>query len=294
MNSKKVLEIKLSGGLGNQMFQYAMGKSLSVRYNAELKMDTSSFGKESEGVTTRKYALCIFPNLDGLSVMQSSVIPIFSVNFFNRIYRFLNKNIRFNKSYIIEKKNEYFEIPMNSDRLYLDGYWQSEKYFMSIREEIRKCFNLSHLEKDKDIMFYLEQVRTNESASIHIRRGDYVTNSKANSHHGVCGLTYYERAIEKIIKLTSESLTFFIFSDDIEWCKKNLPIKYNHVYVSTSKDYYDLYLMSKCSHNIIANSSFSWWAAWLNSSAQKKVIAPEKWFADTNAQDLIPEQWIKI
>jgi hypothetical protein len=137
---------------------------------------------------------------------------------------------------------------------------------------------------------------TKNAVSIHIRRGDYVLNTSTNKHHGVCNLDYYEAAVE-YIREKIESLTFFIFSDDIAWVKENLKLD-NAVFVSSPeiKDYEELILMSKCKHNIIANSSFSWWGAWLNQNPDKIVIAPRQWTTKKTADelDILPKSWIQI
>ena len=135
------------------------------------------------------------------------------------------------------------------------------------------------------------------SVSLHIRRGDYVSNQKTNQTHGTCDLDYYQRCITEIEKEV-ENPYFFVFSDEIEWVKENLKINHPAEYVDQNtgdKSYEDMRLMSQCKHNVIANSSFSWWGAWLNSYPDKIVFAPKRWFASDkhNTKDLIPEGWKK-
>lgn len=296
LNEKFVI-VKISGGLGNQMFQYAAGRSLAIKQKAKVKLDILGFGKDIPNETPRNYRLDVFPNNVGqfADVKQiDKTTPSFSLEKLNRIYKVLNKFFNFNKKYIVEKGLLFSEIVMDSNSIYLDGYWQSEKYFLSNADFIRNDFDLSYLKSNPDLELIIKKINSRESVSIHVRRGDYITNASANAHHGTCDLDYYYKAVNKIVEKLSIEVTFFIFSDDVSWCKENLKIKSEHFYVETSEDYHDLYLMSICKHNIIANSSFSWWGAWLNGNIYKNIIAPKKWFAADVATDLIPDNWIKI
>ena len=180
----------------------------------------------------------------------------------------------------------------------MSGYWQSPKYFNSIETLIRKEFTFQKPLDSKNLEI-LNLIKNTISVSIHIRRTDFqIINS--NDIHGFCSLEYYDEAINYIHTNVLMS-KFFIFSDDINWAKENLKVPMNSYFVSGNtgeKSYIDMQLMSNCNHNIIANSSFSWWGAWLNSNPKKIVIAPKKWFSDEkmNAQtdDLIPAEWIRM
>lgn len=295
--TEKILVVKIWGGLGNQMFQYAAARALTIENNAALLVDTSTFVKNTIHETPRNYRLNVFPNI-GLEIVDSKIVdkivPKFKVGFLNKLYKIFNRNIRLNKRHKIENGLIYSKITMNTDILYLDGYWQSEKYFLSNADSIRNDFDLSYLNTNPVLESIIEKITSRESISIHVRRGDYVTNASANAHHGTCDLDYYYRAINKLVEKIPIDVSFFIFSDDVSWCKENLRISSEHFYVETKEDYHDLYLMSICKHNIIANSSFSWWGAWLNDNASKNIIAPKKWFATDATTDLIPENWIKI
>jgi hypothetical protein len=291
---------KLTGGLGNQMFQYAMGRSLAEKNQTEFKMDITGY-KNQKGITPRKYALQIF------NVQESFIDDInidFLVKFFRsykigkillKLYNFLPIKSRY---YIVEPHYHFFSQIFNvSKECYLDGYWQSEKYFKDIENIVRKEFTLKkelQVRLNADLLKIIEMT---DSVSVHIRRSDYITNKAANQTHGVCSVEYYDRAIEKIVKGFSNP-HFFIFSDDIDWVKNNLKFNYPVTYVSDGnyKDYEELIIMSYCKHNIIANSSFSWWGAWLNKNKEKRVVAPVNWFVDKsyNAKDLILENWIKL
>jgi len=184
-----------------------------------------------------------------------------------------------------------------TENIYFEGYWQSEKYFLNYREDLLEEFTLKK-ELHPKSKEYENKIREVQSVSLHIRRGDYVTNTHTNSVHGTCSLQYYRDAVKEI-EIKVEDPHFFIFSDDLAWVKENLDFIDNVAFVELDKeipDHEEMVLMSLCKHNIIANSSFSWWSAWLNQNDKKIVIAPKKWFNDQtiNTEDLIPNTWIKI
>ncbi|MCK4744844.1 alpha-1,2-fucosyltransferase, partial [Candidatus Parcubacteria bacterium] len=215
----------------------------------------------------------------------------------NKISNFLEKLKPIRLRLVITKEqHSHFDSKILKliGNIYLDGYWQSEKYFKNIENSIRKEFTLKN-DLQLKAKKLLRKIKNTESISIHIRRNDYISHKPANQYHGVCHLSYYKKAINVIIKKIDDP-HFFVFSDDIDWCKKNLKIKFPTIFVEGNKDYEDLILMSKCKHNIIANSTFSWWGAWLNNNPNKIVIAPKKWFRkkSINTKDLIPKTWIKI
>lgn len=176
------------------------------------------------------------------------------------------------------------------------GIWQSEKYFLDQNETIRKDLELkAPLSLNAETQ--LVKINNSNSVSLHIRRGDYVVNSLPNKKHGPLSSEYCDKSIRHILTLNPDS-TFFIFSDDMKWVKNNLKIDYPKFYISNDNitDCEELILMSKCRHNIIANSSFSWWGAWLNTNKEKVVIAPKKWFnvENINTDDLLPHSWIQL
>ncbi|MDD3012237.1 MAG: alpha-1,2-fucosyltransferase [Candidatus Gastranaerophilales bacterium] len=264
--------VKLIGGLGNQMFQYALGKYLAVKHDSKLKLDLSGF----ESYKAWKF------ELDNLNVQYESYNPdeITSLN------------------YIQEKQFHFDSDMLNlSDNVHLDGYWQSEKYFKEIEEYIRKDFSVvTPINKENQSL--LDLINSTNSVSLHVRRGDYITNPSANAFHGTCSLDYYNKSVEHIIE-NIDNPHFFLFSDESEWVKDNILINKPVTVVDINtidNGYDDLRLMYNCKHNIIANSSFSWWAAWLNNNPQKIVIAPDKWFLSPvhDTKDLIPQGWIKL
>jgi len=292
--------IKLQGGLGNQMFQYAIGRKLSLLNKAELKLDLSFLLDRThrQNFTYRDYNLNIF-NLKIEFTTQEEIKPF--VNYLDskikrKIYTYLF--LRKNNKYINEKQFTYDpDIFKLTGNIYLDGYWQTEKYFSDIKNILYNDFTIK-IPQDKKNQEINNIIKNSNSVSIHIRRGDYITNKQSYNIHGICDLDYYNNCVNLLSKQI-ENANFFIFSDDHQWAKENLKLDYPMTFIDhndASKNYEDLRLMSQCKHNIIANSSFSWWGAWLNQNPQKIVYAPQKWFNDSsrNTKDLIPEQWIKV
>ncbi len=284
------------GGLGNQMFQYALGRHLAEKNNTELKLDLSAF----KDYKFRKYELGSFNIIEKFAhpeeINQLSIIPTGRVDKFLR--KVLKKPIKRPKSYIKENISGGFNSKVLDlqDNIYLEGYWQSEKYFIGIEHLIRKefSFKLPATGKNKEI---LESILNTNSVSLHVRRGDYITNPTVNAVHGVCSLDYYMECIDYIENKINDP-QFYIFSDDMAWVKSNLKISSQVYYVdhnTIDNGIEDMRLMSNCKHNILANSSFSWWGAWLNPNPNKTVLTPKKWFNTTyDSKDLIPERWIKL
>lgn len=296
--------IKLKWWLGNQMFQYAYIKALSCRTGDNFKLDLSFLQrmwkwyikKDFKNMDLINYELYMFDNEENFSLRQD--LP-FSEKFHNKYIDFLVRKIYsylpFTKIYQ-EKWLQFQESFLKIRQWYIDGYFQSEKYFQDFKNEIRKDFIFTPplSSKNQEIT---EHIKSLNSISVHVRRWDYMS-EKNKSLYGTCDLDYYKRAI-RIIQEKINSPVFFFFSDDIEWVKENLQVENNSYYIDWNtgeQSYEDMRLMSLCKHNIIANSSFSWWGAWLNNNKEKLVIAPEKWFnSDTiNYKDIVPETWIKI
>jgi hypothetical protein len=190
-------------------------------------------------------------------------------------------------------------VPEKRGNLYIDGYWQSEKYFLPVRDIILDELNVRY-EQDLINRKISGNIQNTESVSIHVRRGDYVINPSTNKYHGLCSPEYYTSAVNLIAQKIADC-NLFLFSDDPEWARENFEIDYPVTIVDNngdSKSYEDLRLMSLCKHHITANSSFSWWGAWLNRNPGKIVVAPGQWFADyhrnSRTKDLIPETWMRI
>ncbi|WP_428024388.1 alpha-1,2-fucosyltransferase [Arcobacter sp.] len=273
-----MIVINLKGGLGNQMFQYAFAYAFAKKFNSNLLLSTNYFKHD----LIRSYQLYNF-NLTYNKLINQDDLNFLSNNFF-----------------LYEEKNFcYSEIKLQKSNIIFDGYFQSENYFKDYRKEILNEFKLSTtlcLKSKK----YLNIINNSPIAvSIHIRRGDYISNEKTNAFHGTCDLNYYNKSINYILSEKKErNVIFFIFSDDITWCKENFTFLSKKIFVQLPNNFEheELYLMSQCKHNIIANSTFSWWAAWLNENKNKIIIAPNKWFNDKsmNDKDLIPKEWKKM
>ncbi|MEE9408522.1 MAG: alpha-1,2-fucosyltransferase [Polaribacter sp.] len=267
-----MIVVRILGGLGNQMFQYAYAKALEHE-GFNVKLDLSKFKKYKlhGGYQLDKYTINI-QYADALSSTLGKLGIKKSVK---------EKSLLFDKNLLSLKGNEYIK-----------GYFQTEKYFSEIREILLKDFTIK-----KEIAESTKSFATNISSfkntcSLHIRRGDYISDEKANSVHGTCSLEYYKKAIEIILK-KDKNTHFFVFSDDINWAKENLKIE-NAMYIDHKTiPHEDMYLMSLCKHNITANSSFSWWGAWLNTNKNKTVIAPKQWFVDKE-NEIACSNWIKI
>ena len=270
---------RIIGGLGNQLFQYAAARRLSLLHQTTLKLDTTGF----EHYDWHDYSLGPFCIQEEFAT-QRDIAKIHETS--------ENRSI-FTESTLNPYDPNILKTPKN---VYLGGYWQSEKYFIDIQDVIRREFTI-HYEQDHQSQMIAEIIVRTQSVSLHVRRGNYVSNPGVNRVHGTCSLEYYRQCIAKITETVMRP-HFFIFSDDPPWVRQNLRLEYPTTYVShndATKDYEDLRLMSLCKHHIIANSSFSWWGAWLNPKPDKIVLAPSKWFNEPyNTQDLLPETWLRI
>ena len=258
-----IISIDIKGGLGNILFQVATAYSLSLKHDMELIVDLTYYHGAHHNINKYK----------------------------NNILR----NIKFSDTHLLyppfwETTFNYKELPECVGDTKLVGYFQSEKYFNQHRKEILNLFSPTDdtVSKLKNLYSDFLNIKT---CSIHIRRGDYLS---LQNHHPVLDIDYYKRAID----IVGQDFTFLIFSDDIDWCKSNFDFISNKIFVDNLDDFEELYLMSLCNNNIIANSSFSWWGAWMNENPKKLVIGPKKWFGDllqiNNTKDLIPENWISI
>ncbi|MCW3073844.1 MAG: hypothetical protein JWP69_913 [Flaviaesturariibacter sp.] len=280
---------RIIGGLGNQLFQYAAGKALAEMHGVELKLDTCLFSTEQ----LRNFDLSQL-NADVSIATNEEIATLKAANSRQRIRSYLTayKSKTFYKEPFFHFDPKFRKLSKN---IYVQGYFQSEKYFLSIQHKIRELFQ----PKESVIATVLEfgkALNEHNSVAIHIRRGDY-SNETTRKVHGIIPLSYYEDAV-KIIQTKIAAPRFYIFSDDGAWVQENLAIPNAAVVsgVQSKTHFEDLFLMSQCRHNIIANSSFSWWGAWLNANSNKTVIAPKQWFnqGPKDTQDLIPERWIKI
>lgn len=295
-----MIVVQLLGGMGNQMFQYAIGKTLAIRNDSVLKLDTSFLKNR---VAIKKFAYRNF-ELDIFNI-EADCTLIFNIPSYSEkrsirsiFYRIIHifelkiKGFKYLKELIFSFSPSYLGKKGN---LYLDGYWQSFKYFVEIEDIIRKdfTFNFQLQGKAQTMSCAIGEC---EAVCVHIRRGDYL---KFIELHGVIGNDYVLKGIEIIVSKVPNA-KFFVFSNDIEWCQVNLKINHPTTYITEenagNNDKEHFQLMTQCKYFIIANSTFSWWAAWLAANKDKIVIAPQKWVATDkiDTKDIIPESWIKV
>lgn len=268
-----MIVVRLYGGLGNQCFQYAVGRHLAEIHHSELKIDISEF----EVYKLHAYSLC------HLNIIENIVSPAEVAG----LERVKEKHFHFDP--------ETFNHP---DDVYLHGYWQSEKYFAGIAEIVHRelAVKVPLAGKNKEIA---EQISSCSSVSVHVRRADYVPNTYSEQLFEPCSLDYYMHAGKHIANVAGKP-HFFVFTDDKAWVRENFKLPYPVTFVDHNgpeKNYEDMRLMSLCKHNIIANSSFSWWGAWLNQDPEKIVFAPKKWFTDkarSSPKDIVPETWLRV
>ena len=291
--------VKLIGGLGNQMFQYAAAKRLAEKHSTIVKLDISAFEKYK----LHRYSLHCFQASEYLAT-QAEVAEIKgkSKRILNQISIKLRSKFDFKEPKMCGLITEnYFhfnpEILNTQNNVFLDGYWQSEKYFSDITDILRREFVVKYQQEVQSQKF-ADLIQNTNSVSLHVRRADYIQNTLTNKIHGTCDQNYYNRCVGYLANQTTKP-HFFVFSDEPQWAKDNLRFDHPVTIVDcndASRNYEDLRLMSMCKHNIIANSSFSWWGGWLNTNPYKLVIAPKKWFNDEtrNTEDLVPSHWIKM
>jgi len=261
---------KIIGGLGNQMFQWTFGRALALEKNTYMHIDIDGYNNQ-QGLTPRKFELGLFNNLRYQTFDKKELAVS------DRYWAIVRDSFSYlNTLSVIEN--------LGNVSIYLDGYWQSEYYFQKYKDVIYSDFLPSFSEVAK-----CKAAIEPDSISIHVRRTDYVT---SNGYHPVQPISYFYSGIEAI----GDYNKLYVFSDEIDWCKTNLKFD-RMVFMEGRTGIEDMRLMSFCKHNIIANSSFSWWAAWLNQNPNKKVIAPSKWFgpqANLHTGDIIPAEWITI
>ncbi|KEQ29263.1 hypothetical protein N180_06875 [Pedobacter antarcticus 4BY] len=281
--------VKILGGLGNQMFQYAFYLALSHRYKS-VKTDLSGY---------ENYTLHNGFELTRVFGIHPPQASLFTVNLYSSHirswkYRKMRRVLMLKNTYKVEDIFFAFDkdILHNKKPMLYWGYWQNQEYFIDIEKKIRAEFRFKN-PLNEDNSKYMQSIKSTTSVSVHIRRGDYLKDELLG---GLCSLNYYKKAISKM-SASLDAPVFYIFSDDLQWCKENLDLDDPKFYISGNdhnNSYIDMQLMSYCKHNIIANSSFSWWAAWLNENPNKIVIGPKKWTNNDDSNQIIPEQWIKL
>lgn len=285
---------RIYGGLGNQLFQYAAARSLSLKLNEELILDTFEYKYDKRKVN-REFELKHF-NISARTpnTREEKVIKLYRNPLTRRIFNtWPLKLYREKKIYEYDVEFDY----LNGD-IFLDGYWQSYHYFSKIRDVLLDDLTPKWLPETEETDF-INIAKKYNSVSVHVRRGDYINNKKANAYHGTCSIEYYKKSFEVASKKISDPV-FLIFSDDLDWVRENIPLPKKSVFVENDTAGFspcvDLSIMSSCKNHIIANSSFSWWGAWLGTSINKIVIYPKKWINDqrTVFADLHPVEWIAL
>jgi hypothetical protein len=292
-----MIVVRLLGGLGNQMFQYSAGLALALKHSVPLRLDTTSLldRTPNSGAVFRGFDLDVFTIT--AQIAQRSEIPFWFRRHANgRLGRKVDRLRRqwfphqgSERAYHADSRFHTF-----GPNTYLEGFWQSPAYFDHCRDAIKREFTLKD-ELPAVIREYCDHIRNADSVCLNVRRGDFV----GSSFHGTMPIEYYSSALA-IIGKRHDNPKVFVFSDDIEWCHNNLTLAYetvfmDHRYAGPKFSYY-FALMQACKAFVIPNSSFAWWAAWLNSDIGKIVVAPKKWFQDSsrNTRDLIPATWIRI
>ncbi len=298
----------LTGGLGNQMFQYAAGLALAEHRRTVLKLDPGWFRHDPTCASHNSYSLSCF-NITEQFATQEEIDRVRGVTLTTterwsiaaaralRFYRYANRHAapaNWHQPPTFRFYPEFFAQP---DNTYLNGMFQSEQFFAPVEKLLRAHFSFRY-PASPSVAALGAQIRSGPSAAIHFRRGDYARDPKFNREIGVVGLDYYTRAVQ-LLRERSPDATLYIFSDEIEAVSHEFTPPGPHHFVRAGHDWHpwdELRLMSQCEHLAIANSSFSWWAAWLNPSLSKLVIAPTPWFAHSehDEADIVPSCWIRI
>jgi hypothetical protein len=295
--------VTLKGGLGNQLFQYAIGRALSIRLKVPLRLDLSWF-KEVQAMdgnvaTIRAYALEPYDlnvSTDSSNRQTSKIVRLIS-KFNSRASKFVSSYLALDGIYY--ERGFRFDpgIKELKPPIWLDGYWQSYQYFDAIAEILRNDLGRPQ-GLSSSTQAFISRIKLTDSIAMHIRRGDYVSNKNASAMHGLCSLEYYKQGLEAVAA-GLDNPHCFIFSDEPGWARNHLKFSMPATVVDINGPeaaHEDLWLMSACDRFVIANSSLSWWAAWLSNAANKVVVAPRQWFADTtiDTSDLIPPGWLRV
>ena len=291
-----MITVRLKGGMGNQMFQYAFAKRIAHFHNTQFKLDLSTLLDRNKGdFVYRDYDLDIF-NLEPEFVMNPSLLRLMYKVKSGRITKFIRKLSYGNLNYLKEKHFHVVEDLLNNppDHTVYEGWWQSEQYFAEVADEIRADFTFKEgiLPSSAEVH---QKIQTTNSVCLNVRRTDFLKVPWLNS----TDMDYFLRAVKYMAEHVADP-SFFVFSDDIEWCRENIRLDYpvtivGHEHKGRKFGNYQQ-LMKACKHFIIPNSSYAWWAVWLNENPSKVVVAPKIWFADAeiNTGDVIPESWVRL
>lgn len=282
---------RIEGGLGNQLFQYAAARSLADRLGCELALDLRSLALNGD----RPYQLDLYRiRADVADAAMLRTLPDWRSTRWGRLRADLSQRmpglfaypVFWPSSFAFDGRFERITRPV-----YLVGYWQTEKYFVWNRACLLQDLELALPMAPSPI---LNDIKSCSSVALHIRRGDYVSNAAAAQFHGLCDLAYYQKAVSELKQKISD-VHVYVFSDEPDWARQHLKLPVPTFFVEANPGHIDLELMRYCKHHVVANSSFSWWGAWLCESNGQSVYAPKRWFADpeTNTSDVVPSHWIQ-
>lgn len=279
-----VVVTRLYGGLGNQMFQYAAGLAVARRLGARLYVDTSWFEPRAhprDSPPIRRYGLDAFGIPAHLPLRQRA-------------------RLRLRPPAVVRERASTYQpdLALVGGSVVLDGYWQSERYFEGCEDAVRRAFTFAP-PGSEEARRLLDEILATGSVSVHVRRGDYESNPKHRTLFGLLGPDHYAAAASELCRRRGEDLRFYVFSDDIAWCRGHLELPgaaATTFVTDTGTDVEDLMLMAACRDHVIANSSFSWWGAWLGNAPDKLVVAPLRWANDpaVESADRIPPGWIRL
>lgn len=291
--------VHMCGGLGNQMFQYAAGRALSLRLGCPLRLDTTWYTSLSPEDTFRTFMLPLFPRFAAVvRAIDDRPPSCLRAALERQCHRLPRSLSRLFPTKVCEPHYQFWS-GMADVRApaRLHGYWQCERYFSDCAAQIRRDFIFPPLPEGaaRDLAERIEAYP--HATAVHIRRGDYVSNPKVHAYHGLAGATYYQRALERIRAVAQERATLFLFSDDPQWVRENFDSHGldAHVVDLGLPAHHDMHLMSLCRHHVLANSSFSWWGAWL-AAREGVTVAPRRWFAapGINTNDVCPAAWERL
>lgn len=286
--------VNILGGLGNQMFVYAMYLALrTVHPNEDVFLSRRSYkGYPLHNGYELDRIFCVDAPEASLTQLSRVAYPFFNYKTWQLMRHFLPTRQHM-VSGTTQIPFDYGEVTRDDDAFY-DGYWQNEKNFLPIRDKVIKAYTFPKFQDERNARL-AEKLKMTRAVSCHVRRGDYLNDPV----YGVCSNDYYANAIAELENMVAPEM-YCIFSDDIAWCKDNISSMIGDkeiVFVDWNKgkdSFRDMQLMSMCHYNIIANSSFSWWGAWLNNHKDKVILAPEKWMNKPLVNDPICEDWKRI
>ena len=302
-----MLIVKLLGGLGNQMFEYALGRRLAIETQHELRFDFRFLDGSTITSTPRNLGLNAFPNLNPRLVAASAedlaLCDKFQSSTPYKIYNRARKLLALTPAFARSTDHHSLEIKpgflqTNGHLAYVDGLWQNEYWFADVASAVREEFVFPSF-ASSSASAQASQLAATNSVSLHIRRGDYLTEAEAAQYASVCSLDYYEQAVAKVAALAGANIEVYVFSDDIVWAEQHLKLPYPCVFMANPPEkpaHEDMHLMSLCKHHIIANSTYSWWGAWLGTNPHKAIVAPKMWFPKIklSSDKMVPADWIKL